>query len=199
MFQLENTHSPTRETHSVCVIGKHLSKVALSIPAAFHPALLEACHWSLAGSGTFLAHRIHDLVDDSGLVVDSCLLPQSALCSNSKFLQIFAISNRTYRPGQRMKLTSCLTTKMLLNSWSSEINSAPQLYGSALVNSLSCSICAAVGLVVTLFQFYFWSFFSRPTDPKSENKFGNKRKQKNGDGLWRTKVLRDETLKFCQK
>ena len=71
-------HSLFNERLPVRLIAKHLSRVALFVPAACHPALFAACHWSLAGSGALLAHRIHDLVDGSCLVVDSCLCLQSA-------------------------------------------------------------------------------------------------------------------------
>ena len=71
-------HSLFNERLPVRVIGKHLSIVALFFPGVCHPALFVACHCSLAGSGAFLAHGIHDLVDGSCLVIDSCLWLQSA-------------------------------------------------------------------------------------------------------------------------
>ena len=55
-----------RERLSVRVIGKHLSRVTLSVSAACHPAVLAACHWSLAGSGAFLAHIRQDPRAETG-------------------------------------------------------------------------------------------------------------------------------------
>ena len=58
ILQLQRTLALQWERLSVCVIGMHLSRVTLFIPAACHLALLEACHWSLASSDIFFAHRI---------------------------------------------------------------------------------------------------------------------------------------------
>ena len=132
----ENTHSSTREI-SVRLIGMHLSRVPSFVPAACHPALLAACHWSFTGSGAFLPHRISSR-PCRWLLSRRWFLPLAPKChTNNKYLQIVGMSNGAYRPGQRMKRLA----------WSSGINGAPQLYCSALVISLSCSIYASVGLV----------------------------------------------------
>ena len=69
ILQPQRTLTFQRERLSVRVIGKHLRRVTLFVPAACHRALFAACHWSLPGSGAFLPHRMHDLVDGSCPVV----------------------------------------------------------------------------------------------------------------------------------
>ena len=68
ILQPQRTLTFQWERLSVRVIGKHL-RVTLFVPAACHRAHLAACHWSFPGSGAFLAHRMHDLVDGSCPVV----------------------------------------------------------------------------------------------------------------------------------
>ena len=98
----ENTHSSTREI-SVRLIGKHLSRVPSFVPAACHPALLAACQWSFTGSGVFLPHRISSR-PCRWLLSGRWFLPLAPKChTNNKYLQIVGMSNRAYRPGQRMK------------------------------------------------------------------------------------------------
>ena len=83
---LQKTLTLRRERLSVRVIGKHFSRVTLFVPASCHSVLLAACHWSLAGSGAFLAHRIHDLADAlvSSLIYasGSKATHQQQICSN---------------------------------------------------------------------------------------------------------------------